>query len=118
MPCPVVFQTQRRHSARCHPPLTINSSRSKAPSGEMAGWRVGQHMLNRVKVACESDSSRMIGRGSPASQQPQRFLDSFEMVGAERAIAIHQPPGRDGADLVDQQIGIVFELAGFLHSYP
>ena len=55
---------------------------------------------------------------SPAGQQPQRFLDFFEMVRAQHAIAIHQPPGRDIADLVDQQIGIVFEFGGFLYSDP
>lgn len=68
-------------------------------------------------AASRRDMDAEWGR-SPAGQQLQRFLDFFEMVGAKRAIAIHQPPSRDSADLVDQQIGIIFELAGFLHSYP
>jgi len=55
---------------------------------------------------------------SPSGQQAQCFLDFFEMVGTERAIAVHQSSSRDSANLVDQQIGIVFELAGFLHSDP
>ena len=72
----------------------------------------------RSAMSRENQNTPQVRAHSPAGQQPQRFLDFFEMIGAKRAIAIHQPPSRDSADLVDQQIGVVFELAGFLHSYP